>query len=105
MNNPLPNHVAIIMDGNRTWAKRNNLSTIRGHEKGLDTAKEICIHCNDIGIKNLTLYAFSIQNWTRPRAEIDALFNLFIDFFFTYGIYFLNTFIGEISATSFRYFN
>lgn len=81
MNNPLPNHVAIIMDGNRTWAKRNNLSTIRGHEKGLDTAKEICIHCNDIGIKNLTLYAFSIQNWTRPRAEIDALFNLFIDFF------------------------
>ena len=81
MNNPLPNHIAIIMDGNRTWAKQNSLSTIKGHEKGLDVAKEICIYCNEIGIKNLTLYAFSIQNWTRPKVEIDALFNLFIDFF------------------------
>tara|TARA_B100001996_G_C18663969_1_gene594180 strand:- start:1948 stop:2652 length:705 start_codon:yes stop_codon:yes gene_type:complete len=81
MNNPLPNHIAIIMDGNRTWAKNNNLLTIKGHEKGLEVAEEICIHSNKIGIKNLTLYAFSIQNWTRPKVEIDALFNLFIDFF------------------------
>ena len=81
MSNLLPEHIAIIMDGNRTWAKENNLSTIKGHEKGLDVAKAICIYCNKIGIKNLTLYAFSIQNWTRPKIEIDALFNLFIDFF------------------------
>ena len=81
MNNPIPEHVAIIMDGNRTWAKNNSISTIKGHEKGLDVAKEICIHINALGVKNLTLYAFSIQNWSRPKIEIDALFSLFIDFF------------------------
>jgi len=81
MSNPLPEHIAIIMDGNRTWAKNNNFSTIKGHERGLDVAKEICIYSNEIGVKSLTLYAFSIQNWTRPKIEIDSLFNLFIDFF------------------------
>lgn len=81
MSNPLPEHLAIIMDGNRTWAKKHGLSTIKGHEKGLDVARAICIYCNKLGIKNLTLYAFSIQNWSRPKIEIDALFNLFIDFF------------------------
>ena len=81
MRNPLPQHIAIIMDGNRTWAKNNDISTIKGHDKGLDVAREICIYCNHIGVKNLTLYAFSVQNWTRPKVEIDALFSLFIDFF------------------------
>ena len=55
MSNLLPEHIAIIMDGNRTWAKEKNLSTIKGHEKGLDVAKAICIYCNKIGIMNVML--------------------------------------------------
>ena len=58
MNNPLPNHIAIIMDGNRTWAKNNNLLTIKGHEKGLDVAREVCIHSNKLGIKKFAPYFF-----------------------------------------------
>ena len=65
MRNPKPEHIAIIMDGNRRWAKENNTQTILGHKKGLDTAREICIYCNENEIKYLTLYAFSIQNWSR----------------------------------------
>jgi Undecaprenyl pyrophosphate synthase len=91
MKNPLPQHIAIIMDGNRTWAKDNGISTIKGHDKGLDVAKEICIYCNHIGVKNLTLYAFSVQNWTRPKVEIDALFSLFIDFFDNKSDFFSST--------------
>ena len=60
----IPKHIAIIMDGNRRWAKENNTQTILGHKKGLDTAREICIYCNENEIKYLTLYAFSIQNAT-----------------------------------------
>ena len=81
MRNLIPNHIAIIMDGNRRWAKSKNLPTIKGHQKGLETAKEICISANEHKIKNLTLYAFSIQNWSRPKLEITSLFNLFLDFF------------------------
>jgi len=81
MKNLIPNHIAIIMDGNRRWAKNKNQPTIKGHQKGLEVAKEICISANELEIKNLTLYAFSIQNWSRPKLEITSLFNLFLDFF------------------------
>ena len=81
MRNPKPEHIAIIMDGNRRWAKENNTQTILGHKKGLDTAREICIYCNENEIKYLTLYAFSIQNWSRSSKEIDSLFALFLEFF------------------------
>ena len=81
MKNAIPEHVAIIMDGNRRWAKGNNLKSIIGHKKGLDAAEEICIYSNEIGIKYLTLYAFSAQNWSRSKIEIDLLFVLFLEFF------------------------
>ena len=81
MNNAIPEHVAIIMDGNRRWAKENNSKSIVGHKKGLDTAEKICIYSSKIGIKYLTLYAFSAQNWSRSKVEIDSLFTLFLEFF------------------------
>jgi len=89
MKNTTPEHIAIIMDGNRRWAKANNFKSIIGHEKGLSTAEEICIYSNEIGIKYLTLYAFSVQNWSRSRMEIDSLFVLFSEFFNTRGDFFI----------------
>ena len=88
MKNTTPEHIAIIMDGNRRWAKRNNLKSIIGHKKGLDSAEAICIYSNEIGIKHLTLYAFSVQNWSRSKIEIDSLFLLFLEFFDTKSDFF-----------------
>lgn len=80
MNNPsnfnIPNHVAIIMDGNARWAKKNNLSTIKGHEKGVENIKDIAKLSLKYGIKYLTLYAFSAENWQRSKYEVNNLFNL-----------------------------
>ncbi|MBW2712310.1 MAG: isoprenyl transferase [Deltaproteobacteria bacterium] len=72
----LPRHVAIIMDGNGRWAERQNLSRIKGHRAGLDTVRETIRHCDERGIAYLTLYAFSEENWERPRPEVDALMTL-----------------------------
>ncbi|OEU67131.1 MAG: di-trans,poly-cis-decaprenylcistransferase [Desulfobacterales bacterium PC51MH44] len=69
----LPSHVAIIMDGNGRWAKRRLLNRIKGHEKGAETVRTIVRSCREIGIANLTLYAFSTENWQRPKSEIAAL--------------------------------
>ena len=69
----LPAHVAIIMDGNGRWAKKRLLNRIQGHEKGADTVRTIVRTCREIGIPHLTLYAFSTENWQRPRVEIEAL--------------------------------
>lgn len=74
-NNPLE-HIAIIMDGNGRWAKLRGQTRIKGHEKGAETVREITRHCNDIGIKYLTLYAFSTENWKRPKLEVEFLFKL-----------------------------
>ena len=74
--NNLPNHIAIIMDGNRRWAKNNNLSTEEGHKRGLQTAKKIIKHCRKIGIKELTLFLFSSENWNRSAKEIEFLLGL-----------------------------
>ena len=87
--NAIPKHIAIIIDGNRRWAKDNNSKSIIGHKKGLDTAEEICIYSSKIGIQYLTLYAFSAQNWSRSKVEIDSLFTLFLEFFNTKSNFFM----------------
>ena len=72
-NNKLPVHIAIIMDGNRRWARNNNLDVRLGHKKGAETLENIVKYCNKIGIKYLTVYAFSTENWKRSKEEVGAL--------------------------------
>ena len=72
----LPFHIAIIMDGNGRWAKMNGLSRIKGHLAGVNTVKEIVRFCSDLGIRVLTLYTFSTENWKRPKVEIRALMSI-----------------------------
>lgn len=69
-------HVAIIMDGNRRWAKEKNLPTALGHKKGVEALKATLRACNDFGVKYLTVYAFSTENWNRKKEEVDFLMNL-----------------------------
>lgn len=76
MTNNIPNHVAIIMDGNGRWAKKRLLPRTMGHKAGVDTIREIAIHASELGIKVLTLYAFSTENWGRPQEEVAYLMNL-----------------------------
>ncbi len=76
----LPLHIAIIMDGNGRWAKKRNLPRSAGHVAGSKKFKEIARYCNKIGIKYLTVYAFSTENWKRPKEEVDAIMNLFRDY-------------------------
>lgn len=72
----LPTHIAIIMDGNGRWAKRRLLNRVKGHEKGAETVRTVVRTCREIGIQFLTLYAFSTENWQRPKAEVSALMAL-----------------------------
>jgi undecaprenyl diphosphate synthase len=72
----LPAHVAIIMDGNGRWAKKRLMNRVKGHEKGANTVRRIVRTSREIGIPTLTLYAFSTENWQRPRAEVMALMQL-----------------------------
>jgi len=72
----LPVHVAVIMDGNGRWAKKRLLNRIKGHEKGSETVRTVVRTCREIGIRVLTLYAFSTENWRRPQSEIAALMAL-----------------------------
>ncbi|MGB5749893.1 MAG: isoprenyl transferase [Desulfobacterales bacterium] len=76
----LPAHVAIIMDGNGRWAKKRLLNRITGHEKGSDTVRNVVRTCREIGISYLTLYAFSTENWQRPKTEVEALMTLLKNF-------------------------
>jgi len=76
----LPVHVAIIMDGNGRWAQKRMLHRIRGHEKGSEAVREVVRACREIGIAHLTLYAFSTENWQRPRTEVAALMSLLKQF-------------------------
>ena len=78
MNNTKDNiqHIAIIMDGNGRWAKKRGLPRSMGHRKGAEVVKEICQAAGDAGIKYLTLYAFSTENWKRPQEEVDSLMDL-----------------------------
>lgn len=72
----LPAHVAIIMDGNGRWAKQRLLSRIKGHEKGAEAVRMTVRTCRELGIPFLTLYAFSTENWQRPKTEVNALMGL-----------------------------
>ncbi|NQY21109.1 MAG: di-trans,poly-cis-decaprenylcistransferase [Campylobacteraceae bacterium] len=74
-------HIAIIMDGNGRWAKERNLKRTAGHEAGVKTVREITIHCSNIGLKYLTLYAFSTENWNRPKLEVEFLMRLLSNHF------------------------
>ena len=76
----LPQHVAVIMDGNGRWAKQHGLPRVEGHRRGADSAREIIRTAGELGIKYLTLYAFSAENWNRPKDEVDALMKYLIHY-------------------------
>lgn len=76
----LPAHIGIIMDGNGRWAKKRGLPRSAGHSAGAQTFRKIARYCSDIGIKHLTVYAFSTENWRRPEKEISALMKLFKEY-------------------------
>ena len=77
--NIIPEHIAIIMDGNGRWAKKRGLPRIAGHRQGIKSVREITNICSDIGVKYLTLYTFSTENWNRPQKEVDALMMLLLN--------------------------
>ena len=72
----MPNHIAIIMGGNRRWAKKRNLPVKLGHKQGAETLKKIVRYANKKGIKYITVYAFSTENWKRSEEEVSALMGL-----------------------------
>lgn len=74
----LPHHIAIIMDGNGRWAQLKGLFRTAGHEKGANAVKEVVEGCGKLGVKHLTLYAFSTENWNRPKLEVKTLMNLLV---------------------------
>jgi len=90
----LPQHVAIIMDGNGRWAKARNLPRIEGHRQGAESARTIIRTSGELGIKYLTLYAFSAENWNRPKDEVDALMK--------YLIHYLKTETPELNKNNVR---
>lgn len=75
----LPNHVAVIMDGNGRWAKRRGFVRTLGHEKGVDAVRNTVEAAAELGIRYLTMYAFSTENWNRPKYEIDALMRILVN--------------------------
>lgn len=76
----LPEHIGIIMDGNGRWAKKRGLPRTAGHTQGAQIFRKIARYCSDIGIKYLTVYAFSTENWKRPKEEVDAIMKLFKEY-------------------------
>jgi undecaprenyl diphosphate synthase len=78
--NSLPKHIAIIMDGNGRWASKRALPRVFGHKAGMEALREVVKACSDIGIKILTVYAFSTENWNRPTDEVSYLMNLLIEY-------------------------
>ena len=78
INNNIPKHIAIIMDGNGRWAKAHSLPRIAGHKEGIDSVRAITKKCGDIGVKYLSLYTFSSENWHRPKNEVKALMRLLL---------------------------
>ena len=76
----IPKHIAIIMDGNGRWAKDHNLPRALGHKAGVEAIRRIVKECNNLGVKYLTLYAFSTENWNRPMQEIDSLMKLLVEY-------------------------
>lgn len=77
---PVPKHIAIIMDGNGRWAKKRNLPRTVGHKAGVETIREIVKECSNVGVEYLTLYAFSTENWKRPKEEVGTLMKLLVEY-------------------------
>src|ERR1700679_174514 len=90
----LPRHVAIIMDGNGRWAKQRHLPRVEGHRMGAESVRAIIRAAGEVGIKYLTLYAFSVENWNRPKDEVDTLMR--------YLARFLKAEIGELNRNNVR---
>ena len=90
----LPTHVAVIMDGNGRWAKERHLPRVEGHRNGVESVRAIVRACSELGIKYLTLYAFSIENWNRPKIEVDTLMK--------YLARFLKNEIGELNRSNIK---
>ena len=90
----LPRHVAIIMDGNGRWARQRHLPRIEGHRTGAESARVIIRTAGELGIKYLTLYAFSVENWNRPKDEVDALMK--------YLVHYLKTETPELNKNNVR---
>jgi undecaprenyl diphosphate synthase len=88
----LPRHVAVIMDGNGRWAKQQHLPRIEGHRQGAESARAIIRASGELGIKYLTLYAFSVENWNRPKDEVDALMK--------YLVHYLKTETAELNRNN-----
>lgn len=78
--NNLPVHIGFIMDGNGRWAKKRGLPRTFGHSEGAKAFRKVTEYCNDIGIKYITFYAFSTENWSRPKDEVDAIMKLFKEY-------------------------
>ncbi len=101
----VPNHIAIIMDGNGRWAKKRSLPRFAGHKAGAKNFRKITKYASEIGVKYLTLYAFSTENWNRPKDEVSALMGLFKQYLTEALEDFMNEniivkFIGDVSAFS-----
>jgi undecaprenyl diphosphate synthase len=90
----LPTHVAVIMDGNGRWAKQRGLPRVEGHRNGVESVRTIVRSAGELGIKYLTLYAFSVENWNRPKDEVDTLMK--------YLARFLKNEIGELNRNNVR---
>ncbi|WP_332648342.1 isoprenyl transferase [Lysinibacillus sp. 54212] len=90
----IPAHIAIIMDGNGRWAKKRAMPRIKGHHEGMNTVRKITRYADDLGVKILTLYAFSTENWKRPKIEVDFLMSL--------PGQFLNSFLPELMERNIR---
>ena len=90
----IPTHVAIIMDGNGRWAKQRHLPRIEGHRNGIESVRTVVRSAGEVGIKYLTLYAFSVENWSRPKDEVDTLMN--------YLARFLKSAVGELHRNNVR---
>jgi undecaprenyl diphosphate synthase len=90
----MPQHVAIIMDGNGRWAKQRSLPRVEGHRQGAESARTVIRTAGELGIKYLTLYAFSAENWNRPKDEVDALMK--------YLIHYLKTETPELNKNNVR---
>ncbi|QFT88897.1 Ditrans,polycis-undecaprenyl-diphosphate synthase ((2E,6E)-farnesyl-diphosphate specific) [Bacillus sp. THAF10] len=88
LKHPIPEHIAIIMDGNGRWAKKRALPRVAGHHEGMKTVRKVTKAANSLGVKVLTMYAFSTENWKRPKLEVDFLMKLPEEF--------LGTFLPEL---------
>ncbi len=100
----VPKHIAIIMDGNGRWAKKRGLARYKGHIEGAKIIKPIVLHCNEIGVEVLTVFALSTENWNRPKLEVKALVKLIenylnkMDEYLKYGVKI--KFLGDLSIFS-----